>query len=101
MRALCNELRSAYQVLDNIDALCELDTQVVIFSIVAYLPAWVQNRWDKNKLKKKRSIGCYVRFADICKCIEVISDEMGDPLCSSVSANSVCRHINMLLVMLH
>ena len=48
MRALCNELRNTYQVLDNIDALCELDTQICIFSIVARLPAWVQNRWDKN-----------------------------------------------------
>ena len=77
---LCNELRNAYQILDSIDTLCELDTQICIFGIVARLPAWVLNRWDKNELKNKRSLGSYLKFADLC-------DKMGDPLCGSV----VCK----------
>ena len=85
MRTLSHELRNSFQVLQNINCLGEVDSQVVIFDIIARLPNFAQNRWYKEELKHKRTSGAYLKFKNLVEFVEMISDEMNDPLCGNAA----------------
>ena len=85
MRALSHELQNAYNVLQNIGSLFELNAHVIIFDVITCLPNFVQNRWQKVELKSKRDSGSYLKFKDLFEFIELAADEMSDPLVDTLA----------------
>ena len=67
MCALSHELRYAFQVLEDIGAVHELDSQILIFDLIARLPNYIQNRWCKEELKHKHTSGSYLKFQRSCR----------------------------------
>ena len=92
MRTLGFELKNAYQVLSNINAVHELNTQVIIFDIVTRLPVWVQQGWNKQELKSKKASGNSLKFSDLGNFVSEVSDEMSDPLVGVTASKERMQH---------
>ena len=85
MHVLSHELRNAFHMLENIGCLSKVNAQVIIFDVVTCLPNFVQNRWQKDELKSKRDSDSYLKFKDLVEFIQLATDEMTDPLVSTLT----------------
>ena len=85
MCALSHELRNVFHVLQSVDSLAEVNAQVIIFDIVAQLPNFVQNWWQREEFKSKHNSDTYHKFVDLVHFIEQVAKGMNDPLCGSVA----------------
>ena len=91
MCGLMHELHNSMHLVMNIDCLAEVNTGVIIFYVVSWLPNFVPNRWNKKELTSKRDNGYYLKFKDLIGFVVEISDEMSDPLCGD-TARADCSH---------
>ena len=80
LRQLASELRGAYQILNSVNSLAEIDSQVILFDIISRLSNHIQNRWYKAEMKSKRDSGTYLKFKDLVDFVESVSDELSDPI---------------------
>ena len=83
MRQLSHKLRHAQDILGNLKAISEVNTQVIIFDIVVCLPNFVQHRWCKDELKNKHNKGEYLKFSDLVNFVKLVVDEMSNSLCGA------------------
>ena len=90
MRAFSFEIKNALHVLENVDSLTEVDSQVMIADIVLRLPSFAQNRWHRKTIESKRDSNGYLKFNDLVDFVGVIADEMNDPVWS-ISARTERR----------
>lgn len=88
VRRLSYDLTNALDVLTDIDALGEVDAQVIISRISSRLPSYAVHSWRRKQLKSKREADAYLRFVDLVDFVECIADEMNDPLCGVVAQHS-------------
>ena len=88
MRSFSHKLISARDILTKLNALQEVDAQIVLKSIVATLPEFAQSKWRKKQLESKRSKSSYLKFDDFVEFAKRVSADMSDPLCSSAGATS-------------
>ena len=88
VRQLGYDLSNALDVLTDIDALGEVDAQVIISRIVGRLPSFAVHGWRKKQLSSKRKADAYLKFSDLVEFVECIADEMNDPLCGIAAQQS-------------
>lgn len=74
------KLSNARDILLELEAEDEVDSQIVLQRIVQCLPQTVRMRWRDKQLASKRKSKCYLDFEELVKFVKQVADEMNDPL---------------------
>ena len=80
LQKLADELSVAYTVLEDIDKLHEIDTQISIIDIAQRCPQFVRDKWRNKAIKHVRAHDCYPTFSDFVEFIELIAVAECDPV---------------------
>lgn len=88
VRQFSHRLINARDILSKLNALDEVNSQVVIKSISESLPNFAQNDWRKLQLTSKREKGTYLKFVDLVTFVQKLATDMADPLCYHPSPKS-------------
>ena len=80
LQKLADELSVAYTVLEDIDKLHEIDTQISIIDIAQRCPQFVHDKWRNKAIKHVRTHDCYPTFFDFVEFIELIAVAECDPV---------------------
>ena len=67
--------------------MCALDHAPNMQSVVSKLPANLQSKWRDQVLKKKRSEGGVISFADLADFVEYASESANDPVFGKEALN--------------
>ena len=87
VRQFSHRLINARDILTQLKALDEVNSQVVIKSISEALPVFAQNDWSRKQLGSKRDKAKYLKFKDLVDFVQNIAADMSDPLCSHLFSN--------------
>jgi hypothetical protein len=80
VRAFSHKLLNARDVLRELNAIGEVDSQIVIKTIVQILPAFAQAKWSKKQLASWRGSSNYLKFCDFVDFVCSMAEDMCDPL---------------------
>lgn len=97
VRALAFELRNSLIVLTDLDALNEVNVQVILKDIIQRLPSFAQMNWDKKQLKCKREQKRYLLFTELVDFVDELNDELNDPLCGHAAKSERSKQKSFLV----
>ena len=80
VRALSSQLTNALDVLNDLDALDEVNSQIIIRAISQRFPSFAIREWEKKQLFAKKSAGSYLKFPDLVEFANDLESDMNDPL---------------------
>ncbi|XP_013402058.1 uncharacterized protein LOC106167743 [Lingula anatina] len=80
LRRFADDIENAILVLKRLRRLPELDTQSSIVEMVGRLQPFIQNRWRKRAMEKKKDTGEYPDIDEFVNFISDIATEVNDPV---------------------
>ena len=85
VREFSYRLIGAREVLQEMDAMAEMDAQSTIRALAECLPKFAQNRWFEHQLKSKREKLSYLKFDDFVNFVDEVASDMTDPVCGQAA----------------
>ena len=85
LRQLADELSLCQHTLNKSSSLSSVDEQSFVLQISRRLPPYMQHRWRREAVEKKRTSHEYPKFADFCKFIALEADDANDPVYGQTS----------------
>jgi hypothetical protein len=85
VREFSYRLIGARDVLQEMDAMAEMDAQSTIRSLTDCLPKFAQDKWFKRQLKSKRERQSYLKFNDFVNFVDEMASDMTDPVCGQAA----------------
>ena len=85
VRTLSYQLTTAHDILSDLDALDEVNSQIIIRMIVDRLPSFGVRKWEKKQLDSKKKDGCYLKFPALVDFVKDLESDMNDPLCGNAA----------------
>ena len=78
-------LGNAYDILSELDALCEVNSQIILRKFVSNLPRFAQNKWCDMQLESRRRSDRYLGFSEFVDFVRLVADGMSDPICGQAA----------------
>ena len=97
IRKLSYQLTNAHVVLGKLDALDEVNAQVIVGGIVKRLPQFAVQKWERRQLKAKREKGEYLKFPSLVDFVNELADDLNDPLCGQSMKQCSCATVEPTL----